>query len=366
MTWLSSLRSARTWVALTAVGTTLFAANACSSESTAPSRPQADTTTNASTTGAGAASGLNTVTVGGINVANTADTGAGGTAPRDPRCDDQGNCTCINIGMIGRNGTYGAVPGQDTNAALVAWLNENSSAAAQSHTTQPALNAEFLASYDVIILQALETPTTDTAPGTQWQFSAEEVAAFEAWVRAGGGVIALTGYGSFPDEAMTTNALLTFSGLQYAGLTGPGDTMNEGSCPDECCYCYGASIPSTGWLATHPISANLRAVGAYYGRSITAPATAEAVARTGTMTLGATVQLDAGRVFMFHDEWVTYTSQWDGTDLVDDCRQEPETYPCHDKHPANDYQVPQFWYNALKWVSGDVSCFDIRDPEIIK
>jgi hypothetical protein len=22
------------------------------------------------------------------------------------------------------------------------------------------------------------------------------------------------------------------------------------------------------------------------------------------------------------------------------------------------YQVPQFWYNALKWASGDDACFD--------
>src|SRR5690606_40986417 len=54
-----------------------------------------------------------------------------------------------------------------------------------------------------------------------------------------------------------SNALLAFSGLQYAGLTGPGDTSLEGSCPNECCYCLGNSIPSAGWNAAHPISANI-------------------------------------------------------------------------------------------------------------
>jgi len=375
MTWLPSLSSANTWVALTALGSSFLAINACSSESSTSPRQQLDSSGN----GSGAASGA-TTNVGAINVANnnatgiiqnTSTDGSGGTAPRDPRCDDQGNCSCINIGMIGRNGTYGAVPGEDSNSALVAWLNENSSAAAQSHLTKPTLTTEFLADYDVLILQALETPNPPGADGmevlgTQWQFSADESAALEAWVRAGGGIIALTGYGRFPEEAAPSNALLAFSGLQYAGLTGSGDTAIEGSCPNECCYCYGASIPSTGWIATHPISANLTAVGAYYGRSIAAPATAEVVARTGTTTLGATVQADAGRVFMFHDEWVTYTSQWDGTDLVDDCRTEQPNHSCYDKHPANDYQVRQFWYNALKWASGDAACFDIRDPEIIK
>src|SRR5690606_1023597 len=228
MTWLPSLKSARTWVALTAVGGTFLAINACSSEATS-SRPQASSDDNS--VGAGAASGMNTATIGGINVANntgilqtTTNNGAGGTAPRDPRCDDQGNCYCINIGMIGRNGTFGAVPGQDSNSALVAWLNENSSAAAQAHLTKPTLTAEFLANYDVLILQALETSNGAEVAGTQWQFSTEEIAAFEAWVRAGGGVIALMGYGAFPEEAAPSNALLAFSGVQYSGLTGPGDT----------------------------------------------------------------------------------------------------------------------------------------------
>lgn len=367
MTWLPSLSSASTWVALTALGSTLLAINACSSESSTSPRQQLDSSGN----GSGAANGA-TTNVGAINVANnnatgiiqnTSTDGAGGTAPRDPRCDDQGNCSCINIGMLGRNGTYGAVPGEDGNAALVAWLNENSSAAAQNHATKPTLTPEFLANYDVLILQALEN---QEGAGMQWQFSAEEIAAFEAWVRAGGGVISLMGYGAEPIEATPTNALLAFSGLQYSGLTEAGDSALEGSCPDTCCYCLGNSIPSTGWVATHPISANLTAVGAYYGRSITAPATAQVVEKMGAMTLGATVQADAGRVFMFHDEWVTYTSQWDGTGLEDDCQYGDPNNACNDVTPGNNYQVPQFWYNALKWVSGDVACFDIRDPEIIK
>jgi len=297
----------------------------------------------------------------------TINNGAGGTAPRDPRCDAEGNCSCINIGMIGRNGSFGAVPGMDGISALEAWLNTNSSAAVQSHLTKPTLTTEFLANYDVIILQALETSTDPEVVGTQWQFSAEESAAFEAWVRAGGGVIALSGYGSFPEEAITTNAFLAFTGLQYAGLTGPGDTALEGSCADECCYCLGNSIPSAGWVAAHPISANLtEAVGAYYGRSLATSAGAETVATQGTKLLGATVQVDAGRVFMFHDEWVTYTSQWDGTDLENDCRYGDPNNACNDIHPTLTYQVPQFWYNALKWASGNVACFDIRDPDIIK
>jgi hypothetical protein len=230
--------------------------------------------------------------------------------------------------------------------------------------TKPTLNEEFFANFDILVLQALESME---GAGNQWQFSAEELAAFEAWVRAGGGVISLMGYGADPSEAGPTNSLLAFSGLQYAGLTGAGDTSLEGSCPDACCYCLGSSIPSIGFDAAHPISASLSAVGSFYGRSVSVPTTGAVVASSGGKVLGGTVQIDNGRIFMFHDEWVTYTSQWDGSGLVDDCRtyNDPNN-PCNLVHPTNDYQVPQFWYNALRWASGDLECFDIDIDVIIK
>ncbi len=46
--------------------------------------------------------------------------------------------------------------------------------------------------------------------------------------------------------------------------------------------------------------------------------------------------------------------------------------PCYDnaaghwKTADKVFQVPQFWYNAIKWVSEQVGCFDISDPGIIK
>ena len=355
-TLLPRFSSARIW-AMVALGIG-GAAVACSSTSEAPLRAEVNTGAGAMGNNAGV---TNTTSV--IVPTTSSGNGSGGTAPRDPRCDDMGNCSCINIGMLGRLPTYGAVPGQDGISALEQWLNANSSAAASTHVTKPTLTAEFLANYDVLVLQAMETLE---GAGNQWQFSAEEIAAFEAWVRQGGGVIALMGYGANPAEATPSNALLAFTGLQYSGLTGPGDTSLEGSCPNECCYCLGNSIPSAGWNAAHPISANMTAVGSYYGRSVSAPAGAETVASSGATILGATVQVDAGRVFMFHDEWVTYTSQWDGTGLTNDCRTEDPNHSCYNVHPSTTYQVPQFWYNALRWASSEVECFDIDVDDIIK
>ena len=81
---------------------------------------------------------------------------------------------------------------------------------------------------------------------------------------------------------------------------------------------------------------------------------------------GATKQMDMGRVFMFADEWVTYTSQWDGTG-ADTCAMDPAHNFCTNRLAPQYYQVPQFWYNAIKWASGDRECFDFdADVPIVR
>ena len=224
---------------------------------------------------------------------------------------------------------------------------------------KPAITADFLAQFDVIIL---EDPRA-VKDGPKWAYTADEIAAVEAWVRGGPhGIIALTGYSADAGEIDPTNQLLAFSGLQYTTT----DTL--GTNPDTTCgYCLGNSVPEKEWNAAHLISKNITAVGAFHGRAITVnnPA-AETVTTTGTTILGASVQVDQGRVFMFHDEWVTYTSQWDGTGLTDDCRTLDANHTCKNVHPSLTYQTSTFWYNALRWVSGEPQCFDINDETIIK
>jgi hypothetical protein len=286
-------------------------------------------------------------------------------SPIDPEtgrpvvCDPEtGECTCINIGMLGRLPSFGAVPGQDNTAALQAWLNAKSSAVVSVHNTDVELTPELLAEYDVLILQALE----DQDGGPYWSHTPEEIANLEAWVRAGGGIIGLTGYGAQSAEVNPTNKLLAFTGFSY----NTDDIFPQ--CPPDwngCCYCLGNSNPVKGWNTAHPISSHITCVGAFHGRSINAPPEAEIVAQEGSLIYGATLQLDLGRIFMFADEWVTYTSQWTGEGLTDDCRNYDTNHSCYNIHPQNTYQVPQFWYNAIRWTSGDRECFVIDEPSIV-
>jgi len=265
-----------------------------------------------------------------------------------------GDASCVRIGMFGRPPTYGAMQGgADNTDALQSWLNAHVKAGTSVNviTKDTEITADLLGHYDVIILQALEAQEG----GPYWKFSSAELSTFESWVRAGGAVIALTGYGGQPQEVDPTNQLLSFTGMSF----NTDDAF--GSCPDNCCYCAGSSIPLHGFHADHPIGANITAVGAFHGRTISA-GDAALVASEGSAVYGATKVFDAGRVFLFFDEWVTYSSQWSqatgaGGFTPDASCSDPNNV-CNGRTPAAGYQVPQFWYNALRWASGNETCFD--------
>ena len=270
-----------------------------------------------------------------------------------------GDATCLRVGMFGRPPTYGAMQGgADNTDALRAWLNAHvkPGTTVDVVTMDTEITTDLLGKYDIIVLQALE----QREGGPYWSFSAAELATFEAWVRAGGAVIALTGYGGQSAEVNPTNQLLAFTGMAF----NTDDAF--ATCPDNCCYCAGSSIPVHGWHAEHPIAANITAVGAFHGRTIE-PGDAALVASEGTAVYGATKELDAGRVFFFFDEWVTYSSQWSeatgaGGFTPDASCSDPNNV-CYGRTPADGYQVPQFWYNALKWASGNATCFDFT-PDV--
>jgi hypothetical protein len=277
--------------------------------------------------------------------------GANPDGGRPEKCDDAGHCTCINIASIGMPGTYGA--GNDNTNQFQTWLDTKSSANLDLITTHQTLTPALLANYDVIILQEL----ADGVNGPFWTFTQAEVDALTAWVKAGGGLISLTGYTGSTDEVTPENQLLALAGISY--------NMDDilGNCPSgDNCYCWGSSVPLGGWQASSPISANIKQVGAFHGRSINAGSAATVVCTDGTTKYAVSQQVAKGRVFVFCDEWVTYTSQWDGTGA-------PVTNPsdpCYMMDANQVFQVAQFWYNVIKWVAPNSACFDINDPTIVQ
>ena len=77
----------------------------------------------------------------------------------------------------------------------------------------------------------------------------------------------------------------------------------------------------------------------------------------GTNVYAAHEDVGQGYVFAYADEWVTYTSQWFGIDAGASCA---------DASPAVAYQVPQFWYNAISYVSQATQCKFMLNVPVIK
>jgi hypothetical protein len=106
----------------------------------------------------------------------------------------------FKLAVLGKPGKWGANPNGDPDTAFQDWLNSSSVGATRvdNFTARATLTSDFLNNYNVIILASL---SDDSNVGPWWTYSDAEVAAFQAWVQNGGGVIALTGYSSGDEMA---------------------------------------------------------------------------------------------------------------------------------------------------------------------
>jgi hypothetical protein len=284
-------------------------------------------------------------------------------------CTGGDACVCpkLSIAVIGNPGQFGS--GNTTNTAFQDWLNSSSAGTAKvdNFTTQPSLTADFLAGYNVIIFNGLANNSKD---GPWWTFTAAELAAFQDWVNEGGGVITLNGMSGNSDEVKPDNALLAFTGIQYTtNSVTPACTLTSSTLSDVCQTCTGGSQPITLWNTTDaivaPLKSGLTQVGMNWGPPITAPADAYVVAKIPAawgsdpyfnVLVGKIV--GKGRVLVFSDEWITYTSQWNGSGLSS--TNDPN---CADFLPQTIYQTAQFWYNMIRWTQPNATCFTIVDKQ---
>lgn len=273
------------------------------------------------------------------------------------RCDDAGNCNiCLAILSLGQSGLTGSSTGNngDTNA-FQDYMNTNTNAKMTMLKTFTPLTDSLLNQYDVVILQALE----DSPYNGLWTYQQSDIDVLAKWVKAGGAIIAMSGYGSNPTEVNPLNQLLSFSGISY----GTADTF--GSCPNNMCYCADSSVAFNNWLTTYAdypaITHDLKKVGVFYGRPVNCTGSdCQVFAKdpsSGGGNVGVAQVVGNGRVFAWGDEWVTYTSQWGLTPTQWDTHAECAGYTA-----KSSYSVPQFWYNAFKWLVPSAACFTIDQP----
>jgi hypothetical protein len=278
--------------------------------------------------------------------ANDAGVASDARAARPQRCDEAGRCSCFNIASLGLPGHTGFDNGSDGTTAFTDYLNEQSSANVDLITTRPTIDADFLAKYDVLIIQWLATSFNGGSGSGYWSFAPGELAALKTWVEAGGGLITLSGYDASAQEVTPLNQLVqAVTGMSY----GTADVLAASSS-----YCLGESESLGGWVQTTPIGQHIEAVGAFHGRPIDPGPRATVDCNDSTYVYAAHEDVGRGHVFAFADEWVTYTSQWFGIDAGPSCA---------DASANVVYQVPQFWFNAITYASQATACaFTLTGP----
>jgi hypothetical protein len=250
--------------------------------------------------------------------------------------------SCLKLLSLGTLTPEATAPGESGMDALVSFLNEQSNVDATYLGTQHELSSAFLSGYDVVLLQDLHG----------WEFTMAELEAFKTWVAAGGGVMALAGFpGDSQEESaevLATNTLLSFTGLNFSAGTNGGDTATT---IGECGYCLGTTHKQVGFNPEHPISRGIEAIGAYQGRSVYGEG--DVVAVEDGLQLGVTKQIEDGRVFLFHDDWVSYVSQW-RTEVPTTCEEN-----CPGVTIESTYQMAQFWFNSIYFLAGEPSCLSV-------
>jgi len=223
-----------------------------------------------------------------------------------------GVCDCLLIATLGAPGQWG------TGDVFASWLSARSNVGAVDLADQ-TLTSELLAKYEVIVAQDLSN---------NHQYSSDEVAALKAWVQAGGGFMTLLGYAD-PGEGANVNQLLAPFGVSY------GDKQILPAVNNS-------TAPITDFTP-HPIDQGVKAVGIDNGYEVHGQGTV--IARGGGHDVGLAAEVLPGHVFAWADEWITYDSEWQ-------------------QHP--DYQVEQFWLNAIKWLTAANKCQVAIPPPVVK
>ena len=230
----------------------------------------------------------------------------------DADVEGDGVCDCLKIASIGREGAFGG----EGELAFRDWPN----ARAQNHVVPlegAVITDELLAPYDVLIVLNVSTGLATEKDTPHHAFTDAEAAAFQRWVRAGGGAVTTGGYTADQEkEVVNVNKVISPFGLGYS--------------PSK----LGLNGMITSWQA-HPVTAGITRVFTEVG-SEPDGAAAQTLAVDGNAHVALQVpKTDSARVLAWGDEWITYASQWQS---------------------QADQQVERFWVNALTWLSRPTSC----------
>jgi hypothetical protein len=240
--------------------------------------------------------------------------GAGGSLILDVNggaSDDQATeqCEHLNIGIFGN-------PGANASSNFQDWLVKSGTSAQRLQTTQDEpLTSAVLAPFDVVILDWLAR-----------DYTPEEAEIFAAWISAGGGAAAMTGYSNVLVADWHANSLLAPLRVAYSGPLVSGPIVD---------------------FAAHPITVGLSSV-TFLGGYLVADLGGTASTRTPIAFLpsqpndaaGIAIEMGEGRAIVWGDEWIEFDSEW-------------STLP----------QITQFWVQLFAWIAPTTKCALTPQPK---
>jgi len=219
-----------------------------------------------------------------------------------PNGDAGPGCARLNIGILGN-------PGSNGSSNFEQWLTKAGTSVQRIQTSpdDPMTDAT-LEPFDAVVLDCL---TRD--------YSTDEAASFAAWVSAGGGVAAMSGYHDDTTVDWRANSLLAPLGVAFSGERSWG--------------------PATSFAA-HPITQGLTSVTFTGGYPVSdlggASSTSTAIAflpSTPPKPVAFAVQKGSGHAFVWGDEWIEFDSEW-----------------------AALPQIPQLWVQVFAWIAPTTTC----------
>jgi hypothetical protein len=262
--------------------------------------------TGGTTGGTGATVGTGGIASAGGRGAATGGSSATGGSTSRPEPDGgsvDAACARLAIGILGS-------PGSNPSSNFQSWLEARGTTVQRIQTTTDVpLTSAALAAFDVVILDLLPR-----------DYTPDEAMIFAAWVSAGGGFAAMSGYEDDTTQDWRANSLLAPLGLAYAMPRSWGPVTQ---------------------FATHPITAGLTSVtftGGYPisdvgGSSSTRTPIAFLSGNPDKLVVGYAVQMNAGRGFVWGDEWIEFDSEWSAMP-----------------------QIPRLWLQVFNWISPPNRC----------
>jgi hypothetical protein len=210
-----------------------------------------------------------------------------------------GGCTTLNIGIFGN-------PGANASSDFQAWLVKAGTTVARvQQSPTDVLKSSTLTPYDVVVLDWL-----------QHDYNATEVNVLSTWVKAGKGLVVMTGYDNTVND-FRANPLIAPFGVAY----------------DTASFLNG---PVTNLDKTHPIMAGLTSISFYGGYdvlTVNANVTRTALGWIGSQPVSYAIVADQGHIFVWGDEWIQFDSEW-------------STIP----------DIAKLWVQIFKWVGPTGGC----------